>query len=302
MRSKRHTQSQRCSVSFVSDTEENAGNPEDRDDGPKVQFAQQVLREELRHRKDFRSLCEQRERIIGAKVRQLREQRGWSQADLSDRLAYYGWPLHQTNVSKIESGRRPLRVAEAVALALVFGLPVVALWYLPLEEEPLSLTDMSDRLRDIDDTIAVVEKTINSLVKTVTDERYRRARVVDAINKAALAAERGDIEDLGLDEEQAAALAEETFGQPGGDDMSAEAEAEFLELMRTSKFIADGGIGRIADEALQMHRARVPVDEIARFVATSMPPGATDPVGTAAQILREALVDRPGEFDSSWRK
>lgn len=263
---------------------------------------QQVLRQELRHRKDFRNLCEQHERAIGAKVRQLREQRGWSQADLSDRLAYYGWQLHQTNISKLEAGRRPIRVAEAAALAAVFGLPVVALWYLALEEEPLALADMSAYLRDVDDTIATVEKTISGLVKTVTDERYRRLRAIEAMNAAAQAAERGEIEDLGLDEQQTAALAEETFGQPLWDGPP-EATAAFAEAMDTGKSIADGEVRRVADEAFEMHQSGAAVAEIARFVATSMPPGVEDPVGVAARILRESLgVDRPEQRDESWRR
>ena len=163
-------------------------------DGPMAELWQKVLREELRHRSDFRRLFEQHERAIGVKIRQLREQRGWSQADLSDRLANYGWQLHQTNISKLEAGRRPMRVAEAAALAAVFGLPIVALWYLPLEGEPLTLADMRDHLRDIHDTIATVEETLKGLVTTIADEQYRRTRVIEAMKGAALAADRGEIE------------------------------------------------------------------------------------------------------------
>ena len=66
------------------------------------------------------------ERVIGKKVRQLRTERGWSQEDLRRRLEP-GWPLDQTTISNLELGRRPIRVAEAEALAAVFGMSLVAL-------------------------------------------------------------------------------------------------------------------------------------------------------------------------------
>ncbi len=69
------------------------------------------------------------ERLVAAGVRQMREDRGWSQKHLSQRLTEAGWPLHQTNVSKLEAARRPIRVTDLEALAEVFDVPaVVFLW------------------------------------------------------------------------------------------------------------------------------------------------------------------------------
>lgn len=67
------------------------------------------------------------ELLIGRKVRQLRTELGWSQADLALKLDEAGWPLHQTNISKLEAGKRPLRVSEAEVLAVTLGISLAAL-------------------------------------------------------------------------------------------------------------------------------------------------------------------------------
>lgn len=89
---------------------------------------QQSLRMALDERKTWRELFEGAEQAMGRKVRQLRTERGWTQEDLRQRLAEHGWPLDQTTISNLELGRRPIRVAETVALATAFGLPPLAMW------------------------------------------------------------------------------------------------------------------------------------------------------------------------------
>jgi len=69
------------------------------------------------------------ERAIGAKVRQLRVARHWSQAHLARKLAEAGWPLHQTNVSNMEAGSRPIRVADVYAVAEVLGVPAASIFF-----------------------------------------------------------------------------------------------------------------------------------------------------------------------------
>lgn len=67
------------------------------------------------------------EKAVGEKVRQLRIERGWSQAELSEKLDSLGWPMGQMTISRLEAGTRPLRLAEADALASAFGMTLVAL-------------------------------------------------------------------------------------------------------------------------------------------------------------------------------
>lgn len=64
------------------------------------------------------------ERYLGTRVRQLREQFAYSQDQLARLMQEAGFKWGQTTVAKTESGGRPVRVNEAVALAHLFGLTV----------------------------------------------------------------------------------------------------------------------------------------------------------------------------------
>lgn len=71
------------------------------------------------------------EYFVGRIVSRLRDERGWSQTALAERLANHGFELHQSTVAKLEAGKRPIRVNELVALASVFNVAVADL--LPIE-------------------------------------------------------------------------------------------------------------------------------------------------------------------------
>lgn len=60
------------------------------------------------------------ERQFGRVIRQMREARGWSQAELAARLASIGFEYHQTTIGKLESGARALRIGELFAMSSVF--------------------------------------------------------------------------------------------------------------------------------------------------------------------------------------
>lgn len=75
------------------------------------------------------------ERAMCEKFRQLREERGWSQAELSERLAEFGVDMHQTTIAKMETGKRPLRVSEMFGLSHTFGMPPGAVFSMPIREE-----------------------------------------------------------------------------------------------------------------------------------------------------------------------
>lgn len=61
---------------------------------------------------------------FGARVRREREQQGMSQEFLAGALAVFGVDWHQTTAGRVESGARPARLAEAVAVAAVLGVPL----------------------------------------------------------------------------------------------------------------------------------------------------------------------------------
>ncbi|MDX3006723.1 helix-turn-helix transcriptional regulator [Kribbella solani] len=118
------------------------------------------------HTAAIRESLEAHERVIGRKVRQLREDHGWSQTDLSERLARLGLDIHQTTVAKMESGRRPLRVSEAVAVATAFGLPAGALLWLPLTNEPASLSELREEMMDLESHLEATRKMMVDTLST----------------------------------------------------------------------------------------------------------------------------------------
>lgn len=68
------------------------------------------------------AVAEEDERRFGAAVRRYREEAGWSQGELARRLNDLGWKaFHQTTISRIEKGERPIRLSEAKGFQKVFG-------------------------------------------------------------------------------------------------------------------------------------------------------------------------------------
>jgi transcriptional regulator with XRE-family HTH domain len=60
---------------------------------------------------------------VAHNVKALREARGLTQTDVSDRMGAIGRPLLPTGVLKVEQGNRRVDVDDLVALALVFDVP-----------------------------------------------------------------------------------------------------------------------------------------------------------------------------------
>lgn len=58
---------------------------------------------------------------FGERLRELREQQGWSQTQLAELLTAHGFRAFGTTVAKIENDERDLRVEEAAVYADVFG-------------------------------------------------------------------------------------------------------------------------------------------------------------------------------------
>lgn len=56
-------------------------------------------------------------------MRHIREEKGWSQGELSRRLLDSGWSVfHQTTITRIENGSRQVRLDEAIAIANALGV------------------------------------------------------------------------------------------------------------------------------------------------------------------------------------
>ena len=80
------------------------------------------------------------EKRFGEVVRGWRQDCEWTQEEVAERLRRQGFEMHQTTVAKIERGARPLRIAEAAALADVFEMPVAAIFGLSAaDDQPAGL-------------------------------------------------------------------------------------------------------------------------------------------------------------------
>lgn len=88
---------------------------------------------------------------VARMVRRLREQRRLSQAELARRMKAQGLSWHQVTVGRTESGTRPLRLDEAIALAAIFEVELPVLYREPVEER------QERRRVNIQNAIAVAE-------------------------------------------------------------------------------------------------------------------------------------------------
>lgn len=108
----------------------------------------------------------------------LREQNGWSQGEFAKRMQEAGWPsFHQTTVSRIEQGNRPVRLGEARGIAKVLGTITSQMIlsqevFVGLRELELSLIEMAnvqkkffDLVSDIDGQRTIVQFNLNEVLE-----------------------------------------------------------------------------------------------------------------------------------------
>ena len=82
------------------------------------------------------------ERILGTRVRALREGADMTQGQLAERMTMAGFSMHQTAIGKIEANQRPVTVNEAVVLATLLGVTLPDLLADPdLTEEEAGLRE-----------------------------------------------------------------------------------------------------------------------------------------------------------------
>ncbi|ONM47174.1 helix-turn-helix domain-containing protein [Nocardia donostiensis] len=154
-------------------------------------LAEEYEPERQRHMKAMRETFESYEKRFGDQVRQWRKARSWSQEELAEKLTNFGFEMHQTTLAKIERGTRPLRVAEAIALAQVFGVPPLSVFYGPGPEDHLiSMSMMQEMIETYEEAINEADRHLNQQAETVAYWVRQRAIVVDALNNAALKADR----------------------------------------------------------------------------------------------------------------
>ena len=100
---------------------------------------------------------------FGKRLRGAREDRGWTQGDLSERLAEVGVTITPLQVARMEKGERSVRATEAAALADLYGVSVDGL----LGRHARPVADLNHAIRVLLDAknqaawqLSVVERTL----------------------------------------------------------------------------------------------------------------------------------------------
>lgn len=86
--------------------------------------------------------------LVGQHAKDIRILEGRSQASIVEAMQGRGHPWHQTTVSRVERGLRPLSLAEAASLSEIYVQPVVAFLgrgYTPKLPGPLEIVDNISR-------------------------------------------------------------------------------------------------------------------------------------------------------------
>jgi transcriptional regulator with XRE-family HTH domain len=96
-----------------------------------------------------------------------RERRGWSLADMANRLSDKGINFHMTTVAKIEAGQRAVRIDEAAAIADLFEVSLDAL----LGRGAGLEDDLAYSLRSMKETVRRVRAQVQPMLTEIADAR-----------------------------------------------------------------------------------------------------------------------------------
>jgi len=124
------------------------------------------------------------------KFRILREEHGWSQKDLAERMVEYGFDFHQSTIAKLENHTRPLRVAEMFALSHIFKMPPGAVFFMPygsrefegmgaLAEEVHGLVSRMEEFK------ANTLKQLDAYIWMLADDQQKLSNLVDLMRASA---------------------------------------------------------------------------------------------------------------------
>jgi transcriptional regulator with XRE-family HTH domain len=130
-------------------------------------------------------LTEQR---FAANLRAIREERGMSQGRLAEEMAARGWPWRQQTVTRVETGRRMVRLGEAKAVAEILETSLDMLTM--RTDEARTIEYLADRIRRV--------KTSYRFIAGMTDEllQAREALRTNPVVVAADPAESSRVREL----------------------------------------------------------------------------------------------------------
>lgn len=111
-----------------------------------------------------------------ASVQRHREDKGWSQGELARRMVAAGWDgFHQTTISRIEKGTRPVRLGESRSLANIFGTTVSQM-VMPAEEDK-AMWEFGDALANLRSAEKLLRDGVEEWDKWSTILRHELLRV-----------------------------------------------------------------------------------------------------------------------------
>ncbi|MEV6847629.1 helix-turn-helix domain-containing protein [Actinoplanes sp. NPDC051411] len=115
------------------------------------------------------------EQAFGQIVRQQREARGWTQEELRARLEEgHGIRLEKTAMIRLESGKRPTRFNEVVALSVLLGLSLSTASFSPQSQ----LTD--EELRNLEEQLEALLRRSFEENKRVVELRQQLQRAIES--------------------------------------------------------------------------------------------------------------------------
>ena len=128
---------------------------------------------------------------FAASVQRLREHAGISQTALAKQMSEAGWSgFHQTTISRIEKGVRPVRLGEARALARLLGSSV------PTMYSPVGLEQITGELRQLESVLSEsLSRLARSGVELVQRQADARSRLVAIEQQAKSILERDRLDD-----------------------------------------------------------------------------------------------------------
>ncbi|MFE9256040.1 helix-turn-helix domain-containing protein [Streptomyces sp. NPDC006879] len=143
------------------------------------------------------------EKALGEALRSLRTARGMSQEDVATMMSRSGFSWRQTTVAKTEGGSRPVRVNEAAALALCFGVSVNELLGNQADSPEQSLIESTYR----------VSFSLYLSTRLRTEEALRRKEAAEREYEESLA----QLRETKQSYEEASRAFEEAFLEPSGE-------------------------------------------------------------------------------------
>lgn len=163
-------------------------------------------------------------------VRSLRERHGMSQDALADEMSKRDIKWLQQTVGRVESGRQALRLAELVALAAIFGVPIERFTWKPADARAADWLDMAaNRLRGaFEDTVraVVVQQSAEALAERAIEDtaHHQEPLVVEAREIVRDAITNYGPLEAAFDE--GVRMYQERHGSEGGDGDGGDAESE----------------------------------------------------------------------------